>query len=216
VVFRKMALDDVQQVFDLDRMSFPSPWPIRTYHYELQENEHSHLFVLEPIGVPPITVKTHRPNWLERLLGAGTGNGHRNGNGHRVQPFLCGYSGMWQIVDEAHISTIAVHPEWRGKRLGELLVWCMLRQAMLQAAAQVTLEVRVSNTVAQALYRKYGFEVMAQRKGYYHDNGEDAYMMAVTRLDEAYRDQLNTFGRELARQVTVTDRWWNTALRPRP
>lgn len=203
VILREMTLDDIDQVYDLDKLSFPTPWPMRTYRYEIEDNEHSCMFVLEPVGVAPIPAQTHTPTLWERLIGLGG-----NGNGHRTLPFLCGYSGMWHIADEAHISTIAVHPGWRGKQLGELLVWCMIRQAMLQQAAQVTLEVRVSNTLAQALYRKYNFEVMGLRKGYYRDNGEDAYMMAVVRLDEAYRDQLNGFGQELARRVRVVDRWW--------
>jgi ribosomal-protein-alanine N-acetyltransferase len=201
-----MTLDDIDQVFSLDRLSFPTPWPLRTYRYEIEDNEHSRMLVLEPVGMAPVPAQIAAPRWWERLLGLGS-----NGNGHQMRPYLCGYSGMWHIADEAHISTIAVHPDWRGQRLGELLVWCMVRQAMLQGAAQVTLEVRVSNSLAQGLYRKYGFEVMGLRKGYYRDNGEDAYMMAVMRLDDAYRQQLNAFGEELARRVRVTDRWWGRA-----
>jgi ribosomal-protein-alanine N-acetyltransferase len=205
VILREMTLDDIDQVFNLDRMSFPTPWPIRTYRYEIEDNEHSCMFVLEPVGEPPVRAKTASPRWWERLLGLGNGS---NGNGHHATPFLSGYSGMWHIADEAHVSTIAVHPEWRGRKLGELLLWSMIRQAMLQQAAQVTLEVRVSNSLAQGLYRKYGFEVMGLRKGYYRDNGEDAYMMAVMRLDEAYRARLNGFGRALAQDIHVIDRWW--------
>ena len=204
VILRGMTLDDVDLVYSLDKLSFPTPWPLRTYRYEVEDNEHSRMLVLEPVGAPPVPVQTSAPQWWERLLGLGG-----NGNGHHTRPFLCGYSGMWHIADEAHISTIAVHPKWRGQRLGELLVWCMIRQAMLQGATQVTLEVRVSNALAQGLYRKYGFEVMGLRKGYYRDNGEDAYMMAVMRLDDAYRDQLNGFGAELGRRVHVIDRWWS-------
>jgi [ribosomal protein S18]-alanine N-acetyltransferase len=208
VILRAMTLDDIQQVYNLDRLSFPTPWPIRTYRYEVEDNEHSHMWVLEPVGAVPVPVDARSARWWQRLLQLGGENGNGNGNGHRLRSFLCGYSGMWHIADEAHISTIAVHPDWRGRRLGELLVWCMIRQAMLQGAAQVTLEVRVSNTPAQTLYRKYGFEVMGLRKGYYRDNAEDAYMMAVMRLDHDYRERLNAFGRALARQVRVVDQWW--------
>jgi len=207
VILREMTLDDIDQVFEIDRLSFPTPWPIRTYRYEIEDNEHSCMFVLEPVGAPPAPPRSASSRWWERLFGSGDGHG----NGHPPRPFLCGFSGMWHIADEAHVSTIAVHPRWRGQQLGELLLWCMVRQAMMEDAAQVTLEVRVSNALAQNLYRKYSFDVMGLRKGYYRDNGEDAYMMAVTRLDNHYRDQLNTFGRELAQRVRVIDQWWGQA-----
>ncbi len=200
VIIRKMSLEDIDQVVMLDKLSFPSPWPARTYRYEILDNEHARMFALEP-GDTPLAAETRQLNWLDRLLGSVIGRS----NGQSTP--LIGYSGMWHIADEAHISTIAVHPDWRGKKLGELLVWSMIRQAIRQQASQVTLEVRVSNTVAQNLYYKYGFEILGTRKGYYRDNSEDAYMMGVTRLDEDYRQKLLLFGREMAQVLRVTDRW---------
>jgi ribosomal-protein-alanine N-acetyltransferase len=89
------------------------------------------------------------------------------------------------IVDEAHISTLAVHPKWRGRGLGELLLVALMEAAMLRGAAVATLEVRVSNEVAQGLYRKHAFVQVGRRKGYYTDNREDALIMTTPRLDEA-------------------------------
>jgi ribosomal-protein-alanine N-acetyltransferase len=89
------------------------------------------------------------------------------------------------MVDEAHISTIAVHPRWRGRGLGEMALVAMIDAAILRGAAEVTLEVRVSNEVAQSLYRKYAFAQVGRRKGYYQDNGEDALIMTTPRVDEA-------------------------------
>ena len=92
---------------------------------------------------------------------------------------LIGYAGYWLIADEIHISTIAVEPQWRGKHLGELLLLNMIFMAYDHEADLVTLEVRENNTVAQALYQKYRFEVVGRRKRYYRDTGEDAILMTV-------------------------------------
>jgi ribosomal-protein-alanine N-acetyltransferase len=88
------------------------------------------------------------------------------------------------IVDEAHISTIAVHPKWRGRGLGEMVLVAMIDAAIQRGAAEVTLEVRVSNLVAQSLYRKYAFVQVGRRKGYYHDNREDALIMTTPKVSE--------------------------------
>jgi ribosomal-protein-alanine N-acetyltransferase len=93
-------------------------------------------------------------------------------------PFpVVGYAGLWLMVDEAHVTTIGVHPDHRGQGAGELLFLGLADIARQMRATRITLEVRVSNTGAQNLYRKYGLEVAGVRKRYYSDNGEDAYIM---------------------------------------
>jgi ribosomal-protein-alanine N-acetyltransferase len=91
---------------------------------------------------------------------------------------VVGYIGLWFVVDEAHISTIAVHPNYRRHGLGEALLQHGLEYASENGAAMVTLEVRVSNQAALNLYDKYGFKVIGSRPRYYRDNNEDAYIMA--------------------------------------
>ena len=81
------------------------------------------------------------------------------------------------MVDEAHVTTIGVAPEHRGKHIGEMLFLALVDIALEMRANWLTLEVRVSNTVAQNLYRKYGMQIAGTRKRYYSDNGEDAYIM---------------------------------------
>lgn len=103
---------------------------------------------------------------------------------------IVGYAGYWLLADEAHISIIAVEPAWRGRGLGELLLLDLLFSACNYPAQLATLEVRRSNVVAQALYRKYGFEEVGVRLRYYHDNEEDACIMTVQPLDAAYREHL--------------------------
>jgi [ribosomal protein S18]-alanine N-acetyltransferase len=84
---------------------------------------------------------------------------------------------MWVIIDEAHITNIAIDPEMRGRKLGERLLRQMMRIAWVKGAERITLEVRVSNRIAQNLYKKLGFAPHGIRKGYYSDNHEDALIM---------------------------------------
>jgi [ribosomal protein S18]-alanine N-acetyltransferase len=93
---------------------------------------------------------------------------------------IVGYCGMWLIVDEAHITNIAVLPEFRGQKLGEAILRMIMEMAKKRGAKTMTLEVRVSNVVAQSLYRKLGFMNGGIRKNYYTDNYEDALVMWVT------------------------------------
>ncbi|MEK5058166.1 ribosomal protein S18-alanine N-acetyltransferase [Paenibacillus sp. FSL H7-0326] len=88
-----------------------------------------------------------------------------------------GYCGMWTIVDEAHITNIAVREAYRGRKLGEKLLHEMMKTAAYLGMTRMTLEVRISNTVAQNLYKKKGFKPSGLRKGYYSDNNEDALIM---------------------------------------
>jgi len=99
--------------------------------------------------------------------------------GAEVDGRLVGYAGVWIIIDEAHITNIAVHPDFRGMKIGEKLMMKLMETIMVKGAKRASLEVRVSNYVAQNLYRKFGFVEGGIRKGYYTDNYEDALVMWV-------------------------------------
>lgn len=88
-----------------------------------------------------------------------------------------GYGGMWIIIDEAHITNIAVHPEFRGSGIASMLLEALFEICKLEGVTAMTLEVRKSNIVAQNLYGKFGFQQEGLRKGYYEDNKEDAIIM---------------------------------------
>lgn len=92
---------------------------------------------------------------------------------------IIGYCGMWLVIDEAHITNIAISPSQRGKKLGEALMKAAIDSAKAQGAQLMTLEARVSNVVAINLYKKLGFQNGGIRKGYYTDNQEDAIVMWV-------------------------------------
>lgn len=90
---------------------------------------------------------------------------------------VVGYAGMWIILDEAHVTNVAVHPDCRRQRVGRCLMDELMRQALLRGADRITLEVRPSNTAALKLYEDLGFEPAGVRKGYYTDTREDAIIM---------------------------------------
>jgi ribosomal-protein-alanine N-acetyltransferase len=146
-LIRAMTLEDLPAVMEIDRQSFPLPWPERSYRYELLENPASYLLVAGNPDGPPV-----------------------------------GFIGFWLVVDEAHISTFAVHPDHRRQGIGEDLLAAALTLARNQGAEMATLEVRVSNRAAVDLYRKFGFRLVGRRPRYYRDNDEDAYLMTLKNL----------------------------------
>jgi ribosomal-protein-alanine N-acetyltransferase len=164
-VVELMTLADVDQVMEIEQVAFPAPWSARAYRYEITENQHSTMLVVRPARG---TSSTWRQLAQRLRL-------------FRPGPVL-GYGGFWLLVDEAHIATIAVDPQWRGRGLGELLLLSLLDRGAEVGASRATLEVRVSNHPAQSLYRKLGFEIVSRRKRYYADNDEDAFIMATPSL----------------------------------
>ncbi len=92
---------------------------------------------------------------------------------------VAGYIIYWQIRDEVQINNVAVHPDFRGKGIGEAAMRLVLKEVREKDATFATLEVRVSNTAATRLYEKLGFKVLGTRKGYYTNPVEDAYVMGL-------------------------------------
>ncbi len=166
-VIDSMTLDDINQVMEIEQLSFSAPWSARAYRFELTENENSVMLAVRqaPTG-----------GWLRRWLLLHNPVGR--------QPVL-GYAGMWLLVDDGHIATIAVHPAWRGRGLGEMLILALLDQARQRGARRATLEVRVTNEGAQQLYRHVGFDIVSRRRHYYADNNEDAYIMTTPDFQQA-------------------------------
>ena len=113
-----------------------------------------------------------RGNQLARYLVARAGD--------RVVAF----AGVWLMVDDAHVTTFAVHPDWRRQAIGRRLLLNLAEISVAIGARRMTLEVRVSNVVAQALYRSFGFEIVGRRPRYYTDDGEDALIMTTPELDD--------------------------------
>jgi [ribosomal protein S18]-alanine N-acetyltransferase len=109
----------------------------------------------------------------------------------RIGEKLVAYGGIWVIFEDSHVTTIAVDPEARGRKYGEVMLIYLLDEAIERGAAWMTLEVRESNVAAQQLYRKYGFTTVTTRKGYYSDNNENALVMWAGNLKgDLYRTRL--------------------------
>jgi [ribosomal protein S18]-alanine N-acetyltransferase len=180
-----MTLEDIPRVVEIDRESFPLPWSEATYRHELLQNKHSHFLVaIETSTNHNARQAGQRKSWLADVFGW-------LGQPQPRQPArsVVGYVGFWHVLDEAHISTIAVAAGWRRRGVGEQLLRAMLFSALEFGAITATLEVRVSNERAQNLYRKYAFEAVGRRRRYYRDNGEDALLMAV-QMHPGYRQFL--------------------------
>ena len=97
---------------------------------------------------------------------------------------MVAYGGIWLMVDEAHVTTFAVHPRYRRRRIGERLLLSLMDLAADRSAREATLEVRLSNLAARRLYEKYGFRPVGIRPRYYSDNQEDALIMTTEPLAE--------------------------------
>lgn len=169
-----MRQEDVAEVSQVDHLCFTNPWPQSAYRRELRKPQSNYYVVLRradqqsPNGAAEPEENTGRFSFLQLPW--------RTESPRRRDPIV-GFAGMWIMFDEAHVTTIGVHPDERGNGLGELLLVQLFVEAAARGAEMMTLEVRVSNDAAQALYRKYGFERHGVRRRYYSDNGEDAYIM---------------------------------------
>jgi len=120
----------------------------------------------------------------------------------RVGDTVVAYGGIWVILEDSHVTTIAVHPDYRGRKLGEEMLLKLLDEAIAQGASWITLEVRESNESAQRLYRKYGFTTVSTRRGYYSDNGENALVMWAGNLKgELYGARLRVLRRTLDAEI---------------
>ncbi len=181
---RPMQREDVTAVTFIDREAFPTQWPAPNYQRELQ-NRLSYHFVacdsemtveIPPLRPPPDGAVLRFVSQLLRPL-------RRPRPDNNAPPpdlhYIVGFVGIWTVSDEAHITAIAVREAYRGKGIGELLMIAAFLLAEQINTHYVTLEVRVSNTVAQNLYTKYGFQKTGIRRGYYLDNREDALIMST-------------------------------------
>jgi [ribosomal protein S18]-alanine N-acetyltransferase len=179
-IIEPMTLEDVEEVSSIERMCFTNPWPIAAYRRELRNPSQNYYIVLrdDPDADdedPPVVIESQATTSRRQGRFAFWPLGHRSSK--RQPPQIIGFAGMWHILDEAHVTTIGVKPAYQGRGLGELLFLALVDEARRRNATWLTLEVRVSNYGAQALYRKYGFSIQGTRPRYYSDNNEDAYIM---------------------------------------
>jgi ribosomal-protein-alanine N-acetyltransferase len=182
---RPMTAVDLPQVAEVEAESFTSVWPSSAYKRELQANNLARYVVAVQPAAPPAQPKPA----LERVV-SGLRGVFRSDTPSPAD-YVVGFIGVWLMVDEAHIVTVAVRESERRKGIGELLLLAAFDLAWEKDVHVLTLECRVSNTGAQALYEKYGFERAGIRKRYYSDNNEDALIMTTpSTVDSAYRARI--------------------------
>lgn len=141
IVIRNMEENDLDDVMEIEKDAFTTPWPRESFLMEITKNQLAKYIVAEIDGV------------------------------------VVGYGGIWLIVDEGHITNIAVKSKYRGLGVGNALVEGLVFLCTKLDIKGMTLEVRVSNEVAKSLYKKYGFVESGIRPKYYQDDNEDALIM---------------------------------------
>lgn len=141
-----MTFDDIDAVIEIERLSFPTPWPRDAFIYELARPHRSLCRVAEFFP-------------------------------YKGAPVIVGDIVIWLAGSIAHIATLAVHPAFRRKGVGQCLLVNGLLECVVRGLTEALLEVREKNFAAQRLYHKLGFEVVGIRKNYYQDTGEDAIVM---------------------------------------
>jgi [ribosomal protein S18]-alanine N-acetyltransferase len=175
IYVRKMRREDLEQVRAIDLACFPTMLPPTNFKTELI-NPMAHYLVALDDNVPPV----------------------EDAEGNKSD-FVVGFIGLWFMASEMHIINLGVHPDFRRRGIGELLLIHGIELSMELRAILITLEVRPSNTAAQALYAIYGFTERGVRKAYYLDNREDAIIMTLDDLHTPdYRRMFQRLKREYA------------------
>lgn len=209
-LIRPMNLGDIAQVMEIERESFPAMWPQTAFQRELQQNHLARYLVAQELHQAP--AEAAEPQAPAAPVGARSGLGRFLADlRHTLSPeepsplpppearpqLTVGFVGVWLLEDEAHIVTIAVRESHRGRGIGELLLIAAIELAQQNQRPLLTLECRVSNTVALNLYEKYGFKQVGLRPRYYSDNHEDAYVLSTDRINSpAYRERFERLKRE--------------------
>jgi ribosomal-protein-alanine N-acetyltransferase len=178
---RKMLWEDVEQVRGIDFVCFPTMLPPTNYKTEFI-NPMAHYLVV----------------YDDAQLTAEDGPENRS-------PLILGFIGLWYMASEIHIINLAVHPDYRHKGIGELLLIHTIDLSVELEAILITLEVRVSNMAAQDLYAKYGFSERGVRRAYYLDDREDAAIMTLDDMSSAaYQEVLRKLKRAYAETWGLT------------
>ena len=196
VALRRMRAEDIPQVVDIEQEAFSPGWVGTPFRRDLNSRYCRFLVAYLPDDDEANSLDdaarsaSDAPDasmWERMLQGVKSALGL---SGQRFSDQLAGYVGIWLQGSQAHITEIAVRESLRGQGIGELLLIGTVRVALEQGMDEVTLEARVSNFIAQALYSKYGFNEMGIRKNYYADNREDAVIMTTDAIHTgAYQEK---------------------------
>jgi len=202
-----MGKDDLDQINEIDREAFPSQWPPANYRQELQ-NKLAH-YIVACDGTRAVDAPIAKPHknildLVSRIMPWVKRPPPQNEPLPWVKlQYIVGFSGTWIMVDEAHLTNIAVRQQYQGMGLGELLLIATIDLSRELKASFLTLEVRASNLVAQNLYSKYGFIKTGVRRSYYLDNREDAIIMSTESIkSESFQLRLQQLREALTKKLS--------------
>jgi ribosomal-protein-alanine N-acetyltransferase len=193
---RPMRAEDIPQATEIDREAFATQWPPPYFRGELHNRLAHYMVAAEATNPTSAQPEGSSPKggWqrlVSRLRFSSTKEmAPTSQEVAKTGQYLIGYAAFWMMVDEAHLTSIAVREVEQKKGFGELLLISVVNLAIQLDAEVITLEVRASNLPAQALYRKYGFKEVGVRRGYYSDDREDALIMTTDKLTSAGYQQL--------------------------
>jgi ribosomal-protein-alanine N-acetyltransferase len=176
---------DISQALEIDHEAFPTQWPHPTYSsfkQELRNRLACYIVVTEPIESGIVEQGSDNKGFWQKFLRLFSQDRSPGEEILSQKEYVVGLAGFWVMVDEAHIITLAVRETYHRQGIGERLLIEMIEMAAGLKARMVTLETRVSNKQAQALYDKYGLQTVGVRRAYYTDNGEDALLMTTEPL----------------------------------
>ena len=216
-LLRPMHEGDIFQATQIDKEAFPENNSSPPFKKELRQNKLSLYLVVidettpchkwsESNNLPsaPVPIKNNRNKFsraIWRVL---------QGEEESIEPtseLVVGYIGIWSVIDQGHIVSIAVRQSHRKEGIGELMIIGAVESNQLIGNNELTLEVRTSNEAAQNLYKKFGFNIVGRRKQYYSDNREDTYIMTTSEIhSEEYKEMMDNL------RLNYTERW---GLRPR-
>ncbi|MEX2375180.1 MAG: ribosomal protein S18-alanine N-acetyltransferase [Dehalococcoidia bacterium] len=164
IELRDMTAADLAEVQRIESAAYRDAWPARLFEKELENGFAHYLVAVELVAVEPVTVEQHHAASNETIVG---------------------FMGVWYMVDQLHLVTIAVHPEYQGRGIGQRLLLECLRFGYEAELNEVVLEVRESNRRARALYEAFGFRRAGEIRNYYKDDNETAVVMLCGPLSEA-------------------------------
>lgn len=183
---------------------FPTVWPPTNFAREIKKSGQAILVATVRPDIEEQTVARRGVSLVERVVGGIRTLATPGGASRHRRDRVAGWVVVWFVAGEAHIASIGVAEPERRRGVGELLVLGAIEAAASNACDELTLEVRRSNEAAQALYRKYGFREVGERKGYYVDDKEDALIMTTPDIrDPEYAARLADLATEHARRWEV-------------
>jgi len=166
-IIAPMEIDHLDHIMEIEQVAFPTHWSRAVFKRELTTNKNGHYWTIQPDNKLPIRTV-----------------GKSNKSLAEPPPAILCYGGFWLLGEEAHIVSVATHPQWRQRGLAKKLMLVLLDKAILLGATEVTLEVRTSNIAARALYGNLGFIEVGRRKNYYPPTekfGESEDALILTR-----------------------------------